>query len=385
MEPTQDHKEHINFIKESIPSWKPLSDPDISFESQSGISNNVFKVTAKGDVSPKAVIFREFGDTSAVIDKDKESHIFELLSESGIGPHLYGKNEAFRIEECFDGEPIKREQINEPFWRRKLAFALAKYHSLNAPDLKKNNAILERLKDSEFWKNFEEKCSNSEWTEPDQIKKLDEIKKLACAEEKEFVKSIIPKRNLVFSHNDPLNGNILVATDTKVVFIDYEYSGYNNRGFDIAGLFTEMTISYDEPSSPYFKTETKLFPTEEDVKDFLRYYLYASKYYDGLFEELEEDVMKVEDDKWLFKKISDEIGQEEFDKEMGVLLDEFEKCCLLTHYYWAPWAVIMSQPKSEPGNFDYLTFAYVRYRCYLRLKNIYLQKKSIFEAFKKIK
>ena len=47
-------------------------------------------------------------------------------------------------------------------------------------------------------------------------------------------------QDIVFSHQDLLCGNILHAEGwERVQFIDFEYGGYNLRGFDIANHFCE--------------------------------------------------------------------------------------------------------------------------------------------------
>ena len=53
---------------------------------------------------------------------------------------------------------------------------------------------------------------------------------------------------VVFSHNDINTGNILVKEDSEcsdpVVLIDYEFSSYNYRGFDLANHFNEWMYDY---------------------------------------------------------------------------------------------------------------------------------------------
>jgi choline/ethanolamine kinase len=62
-------------------------------------------------------------------------------------------------------------------------------------------------------------------------------------EEIEFIREAVkPLQNesLIFSHNDLLANNVLIANDTgKYIFIDYEYSTYNYAIFDIANYFNE--------------------------------------------------------------------------------------------------------------------------------------------------
>ena len=53
---------------------------------------------------------------------------------------------------------------------------------------------------------------------------------------------------VVFSHNDINTGNILVKEESDcsdpVVLIDYEFSSYNYRGFDLANHFNEWMYDY---------------------------------------------------------------------------------------------------------------------------------------------
>ena len=61
-------------------------------------------------------------------------------------------------------------------------------------------------------------------------------------------------KDLVFSHQDLLCGNILYSDKwDRVQFIDFEYGGYNLRAFDIANHFCEYagydpnyTVSYPD-------------------------------------------------------------------------------------------------------------------------------------------
>jgi choline/ethanolamine kinase len=75
-------------------------------------------------------------------------------------------------------------------------------------------------------------------------------------EEIEFIREAVKplqKESLIFSHNDLLANNVLIANDTgKYIFIDYEYSTYNYAIFDIANYFNENEIDYDKKEPPYF-------------------------------------------------------------------------------------------------------------------------------------
>jgi choline/ethanolamine kinase len=67
---------------------------------------------------------------------------------------------------------------------------------------------------------------------------------------------------VVFCHNDLQEGNILLREkDQEVVVIDFEYSAYNYRGFDLANHMCEWVYDYTCPSPPYFTLNWSHYPT----------------------------------------------------------------------------------------------------------------------------
>lgn len=76
-------------------------------------------------------------------------------------------------------------------------------------------------------------------------------------EERKFLLSKCDLKDTVFSHNDLLANNVLLLEpekeDSKITFIDFEYSGYNVRGFDLGNYFAEAIMDYDYPEYPFFK------------------------------------------------------------------------------------------------------------------------------------
>ncbi len=71
---------------------------------------------------------------------------------------------------------------------------------------------------------------------------IEEMMSLVSESEIKFVINNLPKneKSVVFSHNDLLANNILICEPGKVIkFIDFEYSCYNFRTFDIGNYFVE--------------------------------------------------------------------------------------------------------------------------------------------------
>ena len=50
--------------------------------------------------------------------------------------------------------------------------------------------------------------------------------------------------DIVLSHNDFLNGNILKLEDGKFLLIDFEYCTMNLRSYDIANFLSEALFDY---------------------------------------------------------------------------------------------------------------------------------------------
>lgn len=381
MEVSNSYQEELRFIKAHLPAWKEVSDADISFTRLNSLSNIVYKVTAKTDIAPKDIILRVLGKNDAGIDREKEAKVFEVMAELGLGPKLYAKNNTYRCEEYLDANLIKNHQINEPYWRRKLAIALAKQHSVKVPGIKQMNVMLERIKETDLILVLNCKCELEGFTE-EQIKKLTELKAIGTPEEQERVRDIVPKENLILSHNDVHSGNILVTKKEKrIYFIDYEFYDYNNRAYDAACLFVKSMVNFDVSKPPFFEITPSFFPKYEDVKDFATYYLYASRLTISEIDKLENDDLRLNDNKWLTEEIKSQLNEQSFAKELDVYMDEFQRCCLLCHYDAILWGVLMCEPKKAMFSFDYLSYAYERSKYYLNWRERLQKIGNIFEGF----
>mmetsp|Transcript_38389 Transcript_38389/g.34190 ORF Transcript_38389/g.34190 Transcript_38389/m.34190 type:complete len:112 (+) Transcript_38389:116-451(+) len=106
------NKEFKNYIKATLPDWASISDNDIIIEKLTSLSNIVFKVTSKKEVSPNPIIFRKFATKEGVVDREKESLVFLEMSKRGLGPKCYGGDDKYRLEEYFNARPIKNEEYN---------------------------------------------------------------------------------------------------------------------------------------------------------------------------------------------------------------------------------------------------------------------------------
>jgi len=370
MQRTQFHSD-IALIKSFVKSWDRLAPEQIKFERLAGLSNMTYKVTALDSmVSPSSVIFRRFGDNSEIIDRDRENYIFQELAKKGLGPSCYGLDQTIRVEEFYDSRVLNSSEVNTRFIRRNLAKNVAVLHKVDLEGLDKKPMILKVLEEGNFFKLVEEKASKDIYSFVEK-KWLQEIMSITSEDETNFLLDILPKskESVVFSHNDLHSQNILVLEkSSKFVFIDYEYSDYNYRGYDIANLFNESMIDYTNPEYPYYTIDRKNFPSDYDLIDFIKYYLFFFKFESGY-----DEMQVLNDDSYFKEFIEKNYDKKKFNLEVETLFDEVKVCAMLSHYYWILWSIVMS--KNPEIQFDYLHYAYDRYQVYQQLKKEYYSSK----------
>jgi ethanolamine kinase len=136
---------------------------------------------------------------------------------------------------------------------------------------------------------------------------------------------------IVFSHNDLLASNIIYdKNQDSVLFIDYEYSSYNYRGFDIGNHFCEFAG---------FECNWSRYPSRKLQWKWLRNYLSSF---------LHTDIIS--------------------DDEITKLYIEVNQFSLAAHLYWGIWALV--QAHYSDIKFDYMNLAMQRISRYLVTKRI---------------
>jgi len=353
-----------DFLRSNLSEWKSLRDDEIDMQRLCSLSNLVFLAKAQQEVSPRQVIFRKFSTQEGVVDREKEALIFLEMSKKGLGPKCFGVSEEYRIEEYVNARPIQNKEFNEPEFRRKLAISLANLHKVNIKGIDKVPLLERAFNDPTYFKSFEDKCNEEIYT-PEEEAMIEEIKTAVSKEEIEFISKILPKDDPVFCHNDLLGGNILIRKeDNAVVLIDFEYGSYNFRGYDIGNMFKESTIDYSYSSAPYFQFIDSYFPSDDELREFLQYYIVYSDMPSEEQKKYGEKLVLNHD--LLLEYIEQNNKSQEFNKRIENLFRETKIGALLSHYYWMIWAVKMC--KQRQCDFDYLAFAYAKYGYYRKLK-----------------
>jgi len=169
---------------------------------------------------------------------------------------------------------------------------------------------------------------------------------------KEMEKSKSP---VVFCHNDLQGGNIILRNDTvhekepNLMIIDFEFGGYNYRGFDLANHFCEWIFDYNTPELPHFTVNISKYPTKEERTTFIRAYL------DQLVLEGVLDASSV-------------------NSEIKKILEENKLFGMIPHLLWSLWSEKMSFVWSM--DFDHKEHAKTRLNIFKMLKEKYLKEKS---------
>jgi ethanolamine kinase len=294
---------------------------------QGGITNRLYAF-ADSTKEGKNILVRIYGDnTELFIDRDADNQIFSQLSALNFGVHLLGTFVNGRVEEFLPCTTCRIEDFSDHLTSRLIAHQLSKMHC--QPVVGSREPVL--------WSKL------NQW-----IKIASELVFIDITKREKYnalnipqIKAEIGKLKvlldetpspIVFAHNDLLNGNILKPANdnTRVVFVDMEYGGYNYRGFDIGNHFCEFA-GFD------FAKIWTCYPNKAAQYNFFEAYLQASR-----------DGARVED------------------HELDRMYIEVNRFALAAHLFWGTWAVI--QGRYSKINFDYLYYARLRFEAYFTFK-----------------
>ena len=292
--------------------------------------------------SNEKILLRVYGKgTELFFERHRELATFRKLSEKGFGPKLIASFDAGRLEEWIDSHTLNKDQIRDPETMKEIAQEMHKLHNLFPEG---------SSEDCELWFGLDA------WFEKAQvaIKSLhkDDLRELSLSQirgEIDELRDFLANHThapVVFCHNDAQYGNILrKKANGALVLIDYEYAGYNYRGFDFGNHFCEWAANYDSPE-PH-KLDFSKYPTKDEQMIFFRAYL-------------------------LYQHRKNDYPFNEFDlrHELEALYIESNQYGLASHLKWALWGII--QAAHSTIDFDYLEYARQRMREYLLKKPLFL-------------
>ncbi|GFE54020.1 choline ethanolamine [Babesia ovis] len=236
-----------------------------------GCTNILYKVT--NSKNNKTVAVRIFGrKTERFIDRSHERIIQTHLCIQGFAKHVYARFNGGQVEEWLQGEVLSDEEFRTCKYSHLIAKQLRVLHNIPGqrelylalyPELRNGGEV---VPESQLWRGmwkFYNLClENASLVAPiigseyDLLDIRQLIKKLKhVCDSKESP--------IVLCHCDLLSGNVLVNKD-KASFLDYEYSCFMERGFDIANHFIEFCG---------IECNWECLPSEEEQRRFLKHYV----------------------------------------------------------------------------------------------------------------
>ncbi|KAJ1352850.1 hypothetical protein KIN20_009333 [Parelaphostrongylus tenuis] len=229
--------------------------------------------------------------------------IYTSLAENGLGPKLLGIFPGGRFEEFIPSKPVDHDEVTHPRICSLLARILPRFHSTAVP-VSKRPKILEMMRE---WLTLFEDQGNShvqlQLTSfdlhpsdfPSNVSTNDLAKEIDTVEE--FLGT--SSSPVVFCHNDLTSGNLLIsskpqktstlltteenssninANETSHLYlVDFEFSFYNYRGFDLANYFCASAITHNVTEFPHYKIDLNKLQIQPAMIDFCKDYVQEAK------------------------------------------------------------------------------------------------------------
>lgn len=312
-----------------------------------GLSNLLYKCSLTDMVQtqstePRQVLLRIYGAILQGVDSlVQESVMFAILAERALGPRLYGVFPQGRLEEYIPSRRLVTSELSVPEISSEIAEKLARFHKMEMPFNKEPVWLFKTME------KYMAQISSLSFTQADLVEKFNKLKSFHLEEEIKSLKLLLESTPspVVFCHNDVQEGNILLLSSRsshpsdKLMLIDFEYSSYNYRGFDIGNHFCEWVYNYHHDEWPFYKAQLSDYPTREQQLHFFRSYLLES---------------------------CPELGEEERCVQVNAMVIEVNRFALASHFFWGLWSIL--QAKISTIQFGYLDYALSRFDAYFQQK-----------------
>lgn len=309
-----------------------------------GLSNLLFRCSLPNHVpsmggEPREVLLRLYGAILQGVDSlVLESVMFAILAERSLGPQLYGVFPEGRLEQYLPSRPLKTQELRDPVLSGAIATKMARFHGMEMPFTKEPRWLFGTME--RYLKQIQDLPSTS-------LPQMNLVEMYSLKDEMNHLRTLLDATPspVVFCHNDIQEGNILLLSepdsDDNLMLVDFEYSSYNYRGFDIGNHFCEWVYDYTYEEWPFYKARPADYPTREQQLLFIRHYL--------------AEVQKGE-----------VLSEEEQKKREEDLLIEISRYALASHFFWGLWSTL--QASMSTIEFGYLEYAQSRFQFYFQQK-----------------
>ncbi|KAF9550810.1 hypothetical protein EC957_011357 [Mortierella hygrophila] len=260
-------------------SGPPRSQPAVSSQEEQGSPAPATPALTSDPPRPRKILLRVYGNgLDALFSREKELHWLENLSTMDIGPSLLGIFKNGRFEQYVESTTLTKDDIRNPRTSRHIAHRMCELHNIVNVFPPPEGTIPQSQENIARWiplaKDAIEKICARDPSKRAVIDDFDFDKLITEIEEvhRELMAVHSP---IVFAHNDAQYGNILKSLDEdgELVVIDFEYAGYNTRGFDIGNHFCEWTADYHSERPSILHHDR--YPTKAEQLNFLEAYMEA--------------------------------------------------------------------------------------------------------------
>ncbi|KAJ8388619.1 hypothetical protein AAFF_G00131840 [Aldrovandia affinis] len=335
-------------------AWKIITEADFQISIVSGGLSNLLYLCSLPDRvqcvghEPRQVLLRVYGailqDVESLV---LESVMFAILAERTLGPQLYGIFPKGRLEQYMPSRCLVTEQLRVPELSVEIAAKMACFHRMVMPFNKKPKWLLGTID------RYMDRVLGLKFARDAQMKKFNKLMEHNLEAELRTLWAVLAETPspVVFCHNDVQPGNILMLEDQdpsskdKLMLIDFEYSSYNYRGFDLGNHFCEWMYCYTHDQWPFFKANMDNYPNREQQLRFIRSYLSESNGYAGAAKP--DDRARIEEE----------------------MILEANRYTLAAHFLWGLWSII--QAKISKIEFGYMDYAQCRFDAYFKQKKLF--------------
>ncbi|KAM5248893.1 choline kinase alpha isoform 3-T3 [Ctenodactylus gundi] len=341
------------WCKEFLPgAWRGLREDQFHISViRGGLSNMLFQcslpdTTALVGDEPRKVLLRLYG---AILQMGAEAMVvesvmFAILAERSLGPKLYGIFPQGRLEQFIPSRRLDTEELSLPDISAEIAEKMATFHGMQMPFNKEPKWLFGTIE------KYLNQVLRIKFTEESRIKQLQKLLSYNLPTEMEKLRLLLESTPspVVFCHNDCQEGNILLlegqenSEKQKLMLIDFEYSSYNYRGFDIGNHFCEWVYDYTYEKYPFFRANIQKYPTRKQQLHFISSYLAT------------------------FQNDFENLSSEEKSSVEEEILLEVNRFALASHFFWGLWSII--QAKISSIEFGYMEYACSRFDAYFEQK-----------------
>ncbi|KAI9215844.1 kinase-like domain-containing protein, partial [Blastocladiella britannica] len=218
------------------------------------------------------------------IQRDREIYWLRKLSETGYGARMLATFANGRFEEFLDADTLTKRDLRDPQVSALIASKVCQLHNLAdqfplSPGIERDRSAAPELWDSigRYVTQVSDAMDAILETYPDRKARAEALGlngrlTAALARIKQRLESL--GSPVVFAHNDLQYGNLLRHSITReIVIVDYEYSSFNYRSYDIANHFCEWMADY-HGDAPHVLAAAQ-FPTLAERQHFYRAYIEA--------------------------------------------------------------------------------------------------------------